>query len=78
MCAVISGFAVVIAQTRHRREQRLRRMTVIAEAAQHAILRATPSELDGVRLASRYVSASAQALIGGDLYDVAATDCGSG
>ncbi|HLZ37713.1 MAG TPA: PP2C family protein-serine/threonine phosphatase [Mycobacteriales bacterium] len=76
MCAAISGFAVVIGKSRQRREKQLRRMTVIAETAQRAVLRAMPSEIGDVGFAVRYVSASEKALVGGDLYDFAATPHG--
>lgn len=76
ICAGLSIFAVVIAYTRQRREERLRRMTVIAETAQRAVLRAMPSTIGGIGFSARYVSASVEALIGGDLYEVAATPYG--
>ena len=54
------------------REQsgRLAEVTRIAEAAQHAILAPPPSQLGPVALSARYVSAAAEALIGGDMYEV--------
>lgn len=70
------ALAVVSAVVRDRREARLRRMTLIAETVQHAVLRAMPSAVGPVGLAARYVSASAEALVGGDLYEVAATPFG--
>lgn len=68
--------AIAYALIRERREQRLRRVTVIAETAQRAVLRGTPSAIGAVGFASRYVSASEEASIGGDLYEVAATPFG--
>lgn len=76
ICAVISGLATLSALFRDRRESRLRRMIVIAETAQRAVLRAMPSAIGSVGLAARYVSASEEALVGGDLYEVAATPYG--
>ncbi|HYF73987.1 MAG TPA: PP2C family protein-serine/threonine phosphatase [Nocardioides sp.] len=76
ICAALSGLAVLGALTRERRESRLQRMTVIAETAQRAVLRAMPTAIGSVGLAARYVSASAEALVGGDLYEVAATPFG--
>lgn len=76
VCAVISAAAVLVAADRERREQRLRRLTVVAEAAQRAVLRAMPNSVGQVALAARYLSAADDALIGGDLYEVSATPFG--
>lgn len=51
-------------------------MTVVAEKVQRAVLPVMPPEVHDVRLAARYVSATADALVGGDLYDVADTSNG--
>ena len=63
--------ALVLARIRVRREQELQQMTAIAEAAQHALLRVMPSSIGSLGFAARYVSATEQALVGGDLYEVA-------
>jgi serine phosphatase RsbU (regulator of sigma subunit) len=76
ICAVISTVAVALAADRERREQRLRRLTVVAEAAQRAVLRAMPTSVGRIALAARYLSAADDALIGGDLYEVSATPFG--
>lgn len=76
LCALISLVGVQSAALRARREGRLERMTVIAETAQRAVLRAMPTAIGSVGLAARYVSATAEALVGGDLYEVAATPFG--
>ena len=68
--------AVVSATVRDRREERLRRMTVIAATAQQALLSSVPQRLADVDLAARYVSATAAAQVGGDLYEVASTPYG--
>jgi sigma-B regulation protein RsbU (phosphoserine phosphatase) len=68
--------AITYAYIRERREQRLRRLTLIAETAQRAVLRGTPAAVGAVGFASRYVSASEEASIGGDLYEIAATPYG--
>jgi serine phosphatase RsbU (regulator of sigma subunit)/anti-sigma regulatory factor (Ser/Thr protein kinase) len=54
------------------REQsgRLASVTRVAEAAQHAILATPPASIGPVALGARYVSAAAEALVGGDLYEV--------
>ena len=76
VCAVIGSIAVALAADRERREQRLRRLTVVAEAAQRAVLRAMPTSVGQIALAARYLSAADDALIGGDLYEVSATPFG--
>ena len=76
ICSVLAGLATLSALLRDRREARLQRMTVIAETAQRAVLRAMPTAIGSVGLAARYVSATAEALVGGDLYEVAATPFG--
>lgn len=73
---LITLLGVQGAALRDRREGRLQRMTVIAETAQRAVLRAMPTAIGSVGLAARYVSATAEALVGGDLYEVAATPFG--
>jgi phosphoserine phosphatase RsbU/P len=73
----LAAFAVFGAQIRVQREQRIRAMTRIATVAQTAIQHPVPAQVAGVALASRYVSASADALVGGDLFDVVATDRGA-
>jgi len=74
--AIVGGagiFAVLASVVRSRREGTL---IEISERVQRAILRPLPAELGGVAFASHYQSASRQALIGGDLYDVAVTEFG--
>ena len=76
LCALLCVLAVQGAALRESRESSLKRMTVIAEAAQQAVLRAMPTAIGSIGLAARYVSASKEALVGGDLYEVAATPYG--
>ena len=76
LCTGLSVLATLSAYLRDRRESRLRRMIVIAETAQRAVLRAMPEAVGSLGLAARYVSASEEALVGGDLYEVAATPFG--
>ena len=54
------------------REQsgRLAMVTRVADAAQRAILAPPPGRLRSLLLAARYVSAAAEARVGGDLYEV--------
>lgn len=48
---------------------RLAEVTRVADAAQRAILAPPPSRVGAYRLAARYVSAAAEAHVGGDLYE---------
>jgi serine phosphatase RsbU (regulator of sigma subunit) len=76
LAALLSGIAVASAVLRRRRERRLTRMTVIAEGAQRALLRTLPSTIGTVELSAQYLSATEDALVGGDLYEVADTPFG--
>lgn len=76
LTAALGALAVVVAHVRIRRERDLRHMTVVAETAQRAVLRAMPTEVGSVGFAARYVSATQEALVGGDLYEVAASPYG--
>jgi len=49
---------------------RLAQITRVAEAAQHAILAPPPPRLGPLRLDAAYVSATKDALVGGDFYEV--------
>jgi phosphoserine phosphatase RsbU/P len=66
----IGALAVILAHIRIGREQDLQHMTTIAETAQRAVLRVIPSSVGTIRFATRYVSATKEALVGGDLYEV--------
>ena len=74
--ALLGALAVLTAHIRVRRERDLSRMTVIADAAQQALLRAMPQSVGSVGFAARYVSASEAAKVGGDLYEVTETPFG--
>jgi phosphoserine phosphatase RsbU/P len=71
---LVSSAAVVVAAVRVRREQRLTRVTAIAEAAQRAILPTVPAVTEGLHISSRYLSAARDAVVGGDLYDCSLTE----
>jgi phosphoserine phosphatase RsbU/P len=70
MAVGLGALAVILATVRVRREAALQHMTTIAEAAQHALLRVIPSSIGSLSFATRYVSATKEALVGGDLYEV--------
>ena len=65
-----AALALETAETFREQSGRLAEVTRVAEAAQRAILSPPPEQLGPVRLAARYVSAAAEALVGGDLYEV--------
>src|SRR6266702_3021483 len=73
MVAVAGALPVLAAVIRSRREGALIK---ISERVQHAILRPLPAEIGGMAFASHYQSATTQALVGGDLYDLAMTQFG--
>ncbi|HSE07742.1 MAG TPA: PP2C family protein-serine/threonine phosphatase [Nocardioidaceae bacterium] len=66
---LVSAAAVVVAVVRVRRERRYARVVVIAEIAQKAILPTLPDVAGKVAIGARYMSASQDAVVGGDLYD---------
>jgi sigma-B regulation protein RsbU (phosphoserine phosphatase) len=73
---VISVMAVVVAGMRRRREERLARITAIAQATQLALLPPLPAQMTGISIAARYLSATREASVGGDLYEVIPTGDG--
>jgi phosphoserine phosphatase RsbU/P len=73
---IISAMAVVVAGMRRRREERLARMTAIAQASQLALLPPLPPEMTGISIAARYRSATREASVGGDLYEIIPTGHG--
>ena len=64
-----AALAVENAHAYREQSGRVATLTRVAEAAQHAILAPPPARLGPVRLAARYASAAADALVGGDLYE---------
>ena len=69
-----AALAVETAHAFHEQSGRLANVTRVAEAAQHAILANLPPSIGPVALSARYVSAAADALVGGDLYEVVARE----
>jgi phosphoserine phosphatase RsbU/P len=65
-----------VAAQREERVAAMRRLARVAETAQQAMLRPPPQVLGHIGLAARYVSASDEARIGGDLYETAFTPYG--
>lgn len=73
-CVTAAGLLASTARRRHERE--LAKVRLVADTAQQVLLRPVPDRLGSVRLAVNYMSASSQARVGGDLYDVADAPCG--
>jgi serine phosphatase RsbU (regulator of sigma subunit) len=67
---------VVASAARQRRERELAEIRAVAEVAQQVLLRPVPREAPPLEIAVRYISASAAARIGGDLYEVVSTPRG--
>jgi hypothetical protein len=67
---LLAGFAVANSALRNAAQQRLSQVRAVARVAQSALLREVPSAVAAGRLASRYVSAAAEARVGGDLLEV--------
>jgi serine phosphatase RsbU (regulator of sigma subunit) len=70
LVVIQSGIALYVATVRSRRETELREVRAVADVAQRALLPTVPRAMDGVGFATRYVSASQEASVGGDLYEV--------
>ncbi|MET7681703.1 PP2C family protein-serine/threonine phosphatase [Streptomyces sp. NPDC005423] len=66
----------LIVQVRRSLLRELRQIRQIAGAAQNALLRPLPPRLDGLNLAAAQLSAERGAVVGGDLYEVLATEHG--
>ncbi|MGX1311073.1 serine phosphatase RsbU (regulator of sigma subunit) [Streptomyces calvus] len=73
MCTVVMG---VVMHVRRRLLDELRRARRIADAAQSVVLRPPPPRVDGLAVAAVHLSADRGARIGGDLYEVVATEHG--
>jgi serine phosphatase RsbU (regulator of sigma subunit) len=71
--AVGTGLILHVRQTLMRELRQLRR---VAGAAQSALLRPLPSSVDGLDVAAAQLAAEHGAAIGGDLYEVVATEYG--
>jgi serine phosphatase RsbU (regulator of sigma subunit) len=59
-----------------RRNRKLAEVTTVAEVAQRALLRPLPSQVGPLELGVVYLAATAEARVGGDLYEVARTPYG--
>jgi phosphoserine phosphatase RsbU/P len=69
---LLAAFAVANSALRSAAQRRLSQVRAVARVAQSALLREVPATVTAGRLAARYVSASAEARVGGDLLEVVA------
>jgi phosphoserine phosphatase RsbU/P len=67
---LLAAFAVVNAALRAAAQRRLSQVRAVARVAQSAVLREVPATVAAGRLAARYISAAAEARVGGDLLEV--------
>jgi phosphoserine phosphatase RsbU/P len=67
---LLAAFAIVNAALRAAAQRRLSQVRAVARVAQSAVLREVPTTVTAGRLASRYLSAAAEAQVGGDLLEV--------
>jgi phosphoserine phosphatase RsbU/P len=68
---LLAAFAVTNSVLRSAAQQRLGQARAVARVAQSALLREIPQSMASARAASRYLSASAEARVGGDILEVA-------
>lgn len=76
LIVVTTGLGYVVADSRVRQRQQLVTMREVARTAQRAIMRVEPPRVEGLEVAVRYISASQEALIGGDAYEAVSTGFG--
>ena len=70
VCVLLAAFAVANSVLRTAAQRRLSRVRAVARVAQSALLREVPATVTAGRMASRYVSAAAEARVGGDILEV--------
>lgn len=70
VCLLLAAFAVINSALRTAAQRRLSQARAVARVAQSALLREVPEAVTAARLAARYVSAAAEARVGGDLLEV--------
>jgi hypothetical protein len=71
-----TGVATTVGALRERQAERIAELSKLASAAQGAVLRPLGPQLGPLSLAARYISATAAADIGGDLYEAVDTPYG--
>ncbi|MEU7586479.1 PP2C family protein-serine/threonine phosphatase [Micromonospora sp. NPDC049230] len=74
--AVATGLAVAMASVRQRQTEQIVELTKLASVAQQAVLRPLGPKVGTLSVAGRYISSTATAEIGGDLYEAIDTPYG--
>ncbi|MEV4821723.1 PP2C family protein-serine/threonine phosphatase [Micromonospora sp. NPDC049274] len=74
--ALASGLAVAVASIRQRQAEQITELTKLASVAQQAVLRPLGPQVGMLSVAGRYISSTATAEIGGDLYEAIDTPYG--
>ncbi|MEU6465748.1 PP2C family protein-serine/threonine phosphatase [Streptomyces sp. NPDC046976] len=74
--ALVGALGTILAAHRIRRERTLADVRFVADIAQRVLLRPLPQRIGNLRLESLYLSAAAEARIGGDLYEAVPTAFG--
>jgi sigma-B regulation protein RsbU (phosphoserine phosphatase) len=74
---LITGIALAVGVVRQQQGDRFAELSRLASVAQRAVLRPIGPQVGTLTLAARYVSASADANIGGDLYEALDTPYGA-
>jgi len=74
--ALVGTLGTFLAAHRTRRERTLATVRFVAETAQRVLLRPVPHRIGNILLDSLYLSAAAEARIGGDLYEAVPTSHG--
>lgn len=69
---LLAAFAVANSALRAVAQRRLSQVRAVARVAQSALLREVPATVTAAKIASRYISAAAEARVGGDLLEVVA------
>ncbi|WP_433530773.1 PP2C family protein-serine/threonine phosphatase [Micromonospora sp. CA-263727] len=71
-----TGIAAVVAAVRERQAERIAELLKLAAVAQQAVLRPLGPQVGALSVAGRYISTTARAEIGGDLYEALDTPYG--
>jgi serine phosphatase RsbU (regulator of sigma subunit) len=74
--ALATGIAGVVAAMRQRQAEQIAELSKLASVAQQAVLRPLGPQVGSLAVAGRYISATAAADIGGDLYEALDTPYG--
>jgi sigma-B regulation protein RsbU (phosphoserine phosphatase) len=74
--ALATGLAAAVASMRQRQAERIAELSKLAAVAQQAVLRPLGPQVGTLSVAARYISSSATAEIGGDLYEAIDTPYG--